>query len=347
MMTRRLRLLLLAVASLGALTAASSALAALTPQLAVSNRPMATSAGGATIIRITIPRTDDALLRAVIYVPSGFEAPLGQNAGATVGTVEAQVEVREPIAGAVLPVNGNIVVENAAAHATTPQNVGCTGGGLHAAVWMLVLQASGQELRVPAYVDRTAGAEANLGAYKITVCLPSPHIPASAGGATFGAKLIRAQLNLNEVFRTPTTSGEYLFRLVATPWAAPATPNIGGTVEARATLGVPASLSISASSRRRTLTVTGRLVEGPAGVSRATVVVRVGRRAYRVRTNATGRYTVRVRFRAPARPSVSATAAVAVRPVTCSGPSAAPAGCVSHTLAFFTATSRMLRPRVR
>jgi hypothetical protein len=197
------------------------------------------------------------------------------------------------------------------------------------------------------YVDRTTGAEANLGAYRLRVCLPSPHIPQSVGGAALGAKLVFARLILNQVFRTPTTPGEYLFRVIATPWAAPATPNAAATVEARATIGLPAALSISASTRRRVLTVTGRLTEGGTGVSRGTVVVRVGRRAHTVRTNATGRYTVRVRFRAPARPTVRATGTAAIRPVTCSGPSAAPAGCVTHTLPNFTVASRTIRPRVR
>jgi hypothetical protein len=347
-MTRRLRLLLLAVASLGALALSSSALAAFVPQLAVSNRPMGANATGTTIFRITIARTDDALLKATIYVPTGYEASLAQSVGATIGTAEAQVEVQRPIAGAVLPVNGNIVTEDPAAHAATVANVRCTGGGAHAAVWMLVLQASGQELRVPAYVDRTAGAEAALGAYKIQVCLPSPHIPETAGGATFGAKLIRAQLNLNEVFRAPATSGEYVWRLVATPWAAPATPNSSATIEARATIGLPASLSVSASSRRRTLTITGRLVEGSAGVSGSNVVLRVGNKAHRVRTNATGRYTLRVRFRRAGTTTVRATAAVGIRSGTCSGPLPnIPAGCGSHTRAFFTATSRTIRPRIR
>ena len=347
-MTTRIRLLLLSCASLGALAIASGALAAFTPQLAVSNRPMTTTttstttARGTTIIRITVPRTDEALFRADIYVPTGYQAPLAQNVGTDIGDVQAQVEVREPIAGAVLPVNGNIVVENPAAHTTSP-----CAPGLHAAVWMLVLQAAGQELRVPVYVDRTTGPETNFGAYRLRVCLPSPHIPATSGGATFGAKLIRAQLNLVDVFRTPATPGEYAFKLIATPWAAPATPNAAGTVEARATIGLPARLTIGTSVRGRVLRVSGQLTEGPGGVSRATVVVRVGRRTYRVRTTAAGRYTLTVRLRRGTRTTVRATANVGVRTTPCASPFVAPAGCVSHTLAFFTASSAARRVRIR
>jgi hypothetical protein len=341
-MTRRLRLLLLAVASLGALTLSSSALAAFVPQLAVSNTPMTTGANGTTTFRLTIPRTDDALFRLDVYVPAGYTAPLGQTVGATIGRVSAQVEVREPIAGAVLPVQGNILVENPANHTTSP----CAPGA-HTAVWMLVLQASGQELRVPSYVDRLEGAAAALGAYRLRFCLPSPHIPTSLGGATFGAKLIQAQLELNQVFTAPTASGEFVWRAIVTPWAAPATPNAAATVEARATIGLPARITVAASSRRRTLTVTGRVVEGSDGVSNARVVVRVGRKAYTVRTNASGRYSVRVRFRRAGSTTVRATAAVPVRTGTCEGPSAAPAGCVTQTMASFTATSRTVRARIR
>jgi hypothetical protein len=342
-MTRRLRLLLLACASVAGLAFAGGAFAAFTPQLAVSNNPMATgNNSGATIVRVTVPNADDALFRADIYVPTGFEAPLAQNAGAQIGTVAARVLVREPVAGAVVPLNGTVTTENPASHTTSP-----CAPGLHAAVWMITLQAPTGPLNVPVYVDRTSGAEANLGAYRLRVCLPSPHIPQSAGGAALGAKLVRAELRLNQVFRTPTAAGEYLFRVIATPWAAPAIPNAAATVEARATIGIPAGVSIAASTRRRVLTVTGRLTEGAAGVSRGTVVVRIGRRAHTVRTNATGRYAVRVRFRSAARPTVRATGTAPVRTETCTGPSPAPAGCVSHTRAFFAVTSRTLRPRVR
>ena len=342
-MTRRLRLLLLAVASLATLALASNALAAFTPRVTVSNRPMATGTNaGTAIIRLEVPTEDDALFRADIYVPTGYEAALAQNVGAQIGTVEARVQVREPVAGAVVPLNGTITVDNPANHTTSP-----CAPGMHQAVWIITLQSPAGPLNVPVYVDRTAGPETNLGAYRLRVCLPSPHIPQTAGGAALGAKLVFARLNLNGVFRTPTTPGEYLFRVIATPWAAPATPNAAGTVEARGTIGLPAAVSISASSRRRVLTVTGRLTEGGTGVSRGTVAVRVGRRTHTARTNATGRYTIRVRFRSAARPTVRATGTAGIRTVQCSGPSAAPGGCVSHTLPNFTVTSRTIRPRVR
>ncbi len=342
-MTARLRTTLFACVAVVGLAAASGAMAAFTPTLAVSNNPPATGASGTTILRVTVPREHDAIFRADFYVPSGYVAPLTNTFGSTIGTVSAQVEVREPVAGAVLPVRGNILVENPANHTTSP-----CAPGLHAAVWMLVLAAAGQELRVLAYVDPTAGAETTLGAYKIRACLPSPHIPTSLGGATFGAKLIRAQLNITGVFTTPPSAGGYPFRLIATPWAPPATPNAAATAESIGRMFLPARFTLRASSRNRVLTVRGTLFEGPDAVGAQRVVVRIGRRNHTVRTTGGGAFTVRVRFRSRGRTTVRASAAVPVRTAPCPvGPSPAPAGCVSSTKPFYSVRSAPIRARIR
>ena len=342
-MTARLRMMLFACAALLGLAAVSSAMAAFVPRLEVSQSPMRTGVQGTTTLRVTIPREHDALFRADFYVPSGYVAPLNNAFGSTIGTVAAQVEVREPVAGAVLPVSGNIVVENPANHTTSP-----CAPGVHAAVWMLVLAAAGQELRVPAYVDPTSGTATALGAYRIRACLPSPHIPASVGGATFGAKLIQAQLTITCVFTSPASSGEYTHRLIATPWAAPATPNAAATTESIARIGLPARFTLRATSRNRVLTVRGTLFEGPNAVGAQRVIVRIGRRNYTARTAAGGAFTVRVRFRSRGTTTVRATAVVPARTTTCpAGPSPAPAGCVTATRAFFTVSSATIRARIR
>ena len=342
-MTARLRITLLACAAGLGLAAASSAMAAFVPQLDVSSNPPRTGAAATTILRLTVPRDHDALFRADFYVPTGYTAPLTNAAGSTVGTVAAQVLVQEPVAGAVLPVTGNIVVENPASFTTSP-----CAPGLHAAVWTLVLQAAGQELRVPVYVDPTTGTATALGAYRIRACLPSPHIPASLGGATFGAKLIQARLNIQGVFTTPTSSGDYPFRVVATPWAPPATPNAAATTESIAHMLLPARFTLRGTSRKRVLTVRGTLFEGPEAVAGQRVVVRVGNRNHTARTNASGVFRVTVRFRRATRTTIRASAAVLVRTEPCpSGPSPAPAGCVANTKAFYSITSATVRVRVR
>lgn len=342
-MTARLRMTLLACAAVLGLAAASSAMAAFTPRLDVSQTPPRTGTASTTILRLIVPRDHDALFRADFYVPNEYTAALTSAVGSTIGTVSAQVLVREPIAGAVLPVSGNIVVENAASFTTSP-----CAPGLHAAVWTLVLSAAGQELRVPVYVDPTTGAEAALGAYRLRACLPSPHIPASLGGATFGAKLIQAQLAITGVFTTPADRGDYAFRVVATPWAAPATPNAAATAEAIAHALLPARFTLRATSRNRRLTIRGTLFNGPEAVGGQRVIVRVGRRNYTTRTRAGGGFTLTIRFRSRGTTTVRASAVVPSRTMDCPpGPSPAPAGCVSNTKMFFTLTSSTIRARIR
>lgn len=345
-MTKRVRMLLLGLAGVASLAFAGSALAAFTPSLAIGTQPPTLGSAGTTSIRLTVPRDDDALFRAQIFAPNGYQATLSQAPGTTLGTVTAQVQVREPIAGAVLPVSGNIIVtDQATVGAAAAQ---CTGTPAHAAYWILVLQASGQELRVPAFVDPAPAALTTSVSYVITVCLPSPHIPVAAGGATFGAKLINAQLNLRGVFTAPSVRSPFRWHVVATPWPnGPGLPNAAGTVTAQGRVDLPARINVSTSSRRRVLTVRGTVVEGEQGVRGQTITVRVANRNYRVRTGTGGAFRVTVRFRRPTRTSVTVTAAIPARGVACTTASPfAPIPCVSETLQFFT-VSRTVRARVR
>lgn len=344
-MTTRVRMLLLACTGAAGLMLASSALAAFTPTIAIRHAPPTLNSNGATSIRVAVPRDDDPLFRAVIYAPTGYTAVLAQPAGTQVGTVEAQVQVREPIAGAVLPLTGTITAASPAAHTTNQ-----CAPGTHAAVWLLSLQAAGQTLTVPVYVDQTVGTETAIGAYKLTVCLPSPNIPASAGGATFGAKLILAQLNFTQgVFTTPNNSGTFRWQMLATPWPTTAAgpPNAAGTVSAQGRVGLPARVTLRATSRAGRVTITGSVLEATTGVSRQPVRVRVANRNYTVRTNAGGAYRLVVRRPVRSRTTITATANIPARTISCSTPSPFPGvSCVTETLQFFLAT-RSIRVRVR
>lgn len=348
-MTARLRLTLLACAALVGLAAASSAMAAFTPKLSVSNRPATAGAEGTSALRVTVPRDDDALFKASFYVPLGYAATLSQAPGTQIGTVTAQVQVKEPVAGAVLPLTGTILVTDQASVAT--QSAQCRQTvAPNTANWVLVLAAAGQELRVPVFVNPTSGALAAVAAYVLEVCLPSPHIPASAGGATFGAKLLQAQLNVNGVFRTPSAAGTALWRVIATPWPnGPGLPNAAGTREARGQLPLPARVTLTASSKQKVLTIRGAVREGSSGVAGQRVNIRVGGKAYRATTAQNGSFRLTVRFKKAGRTTVSATASVPERdaPNPCSAPSPfAPVPCATETRPFFT-VSRTLRARIR
>jgi hypothetical protein len=344
-MKNALRLVLLACAGVASLAFASSALAAFTPRLEVSHTPPRVGAGGVSTVRFTVPRDDEALFRVAIYAPQGYTASLGAAPGTQIGTVSAQALVQEPIAGAVLPLQGRIVTDNPANHTTSP-----CAPGLHAAVWILVLQAAGQELRIPLYVDPTSGAEATFSSLRMTACLSSPHIPFSAGGAVFGAKLLQAVLRLQGVVSTPAQSGTFVWRAVATPWAPPATPNIPATVQALGRIALPANLTVSASvislaSRR--VRISGRLTEAGSGVRGQRVRVLVNSRARaNVAVRGAGRWSVTLRL-PRGRHTIRAVATVAARTSSCSSGAPLPAPCVSQTSSFFTVTSPGIRVRVR
>jgi hypothetical protein len=347
-MTKRVRLLLLACASVASLALAGSALAAFTPALAIGTQPPTLNSLGTTSIRLTVPRDDDALFRAQIYAPTGYQAVLGQAPGTNLGTVTAQVQVREPIAGAVLPVSGNIIVtDQATVGAAAAQ---CTGTASHAAYWVLVLQASGQELRVPVFVDPAPAQLQTSVAWVLTVCLPSPHIPVALGGATFGAKLINAQMNVRGVFRTPAVRGPWRWHVVATPWPnGPGLPNAAGTVTAQGRVALPVRFIIRYTARRGVLTVFGSVVEGDQGLQRRPVTIRIGNRNYRVTTTTGGAFRKVVRRKPGTRVAVRVTAAVPARPVACTTPSPfAPVPCVGETLQFWpTARSASIVARIR
>ncbi len=344
-MTRKFRMLLLGVASLVTLAFAGAAFAAFNPTLAIGHTPP-TAGSTATSFRLTVPRDDDALFKASFYVPAGYTATLGQAPGTQLGTVAAQVQVREPIAGAVLPLTGTVVVTN---QATVGASVAqCTGTATHAGYWVLVLQAAGQELRVPMVIDPASGPLAAAASYVLQVCLPSPHIPVAAGGATFGAKLIQAQVTLSNVLRAPSSGGTYRWHVVTTPWPnGPGLPNAAGTVTAQGTAGLPGAISLSAKSKKRVVTITGRLTEAGQGIGARTVTVRVGTRNYSVRTNAAGTFRKVIRIAKGSRVTIRATAAVPARTGACTAASPfAPIPCVSDTSQFFTAM-RSIVARVR
>ena len=225
-MTTRVRFVLLACTALLGLAFAGSALAAFTPTLAIGHQPPTLGSTGTTSIRMTVPRDDDALARAAIYVAPGYSITTGQAAGTSLGTATAQILVREPIAGAVLPLTGTLAVADPAAlvRPTNTTSIGttvarCTGTATHNAIWLATLQASGQNLDVPIAVDAAPAPLASVASYVLTFCLPNPNIPLEQGGAPFGAKLVLAQLNFRGNFTAPSSRGTYRWHVVATPWS--------------------------------------------------------------------------------------------------------------------------------
>src|SRR5207248_2549160 len=89
--------------------------------------------------------------------------------------------------------------------------------------------------------DGTAAPLA-FGAGKLQVCLPSPDVPQSAGGAAFGAKLLDVNFTVDGIFAA-STSPLAIWPSVFTPYVpGTATPNPAGTVLA---LGIEAQPTLT------------------------------------------------------------------------------------------------------
>jgi hypothetical protein len=345
-MTTRVRLLLLACLTGAALALAGGALAAFTPTMSVSAKPAGTGSSGISSIRVTVPRDDEALAAIAIFAPLGYTATLGQSAGTVIGSVTAQVLVREPIAGAVLPITGTIEVADPASVAAAVTQ--CTGTPTHAALWVLVLQAAGQTLRVPVAVDPAPAPLSAFASYWLRICLPNPNIPVASGGAAFGAKLINAQLNIRNVFTTPNVAGDHVWRAVAVPWPAGAgAPVVANTREARAHIGLAANATVTVAAgrkvgRNRTMTMSGAVREQGRGIAGASVRIAVGSVARTVRTGANGTYRATFRLRRGRRYAASVRVTVAERafPSACATPGpfqagATPIPCATETQAYY------------
>ena len=164
---------------------AGSALAAFTPALAIGHQPPTLGIVGTTVVPPDRPAgRRRALQRAAIYVPAGYTATLGQAPGTSIGTATAQILVREPIAGAVLPLTGTrrrdrpgepSARRSRSARGTAPSR----------------RDTGSRRCRPPARtstcrcaIDPAPAALSIVASYVMTFCLPNPNIPLEQGGAT-------------------------------------------------------------------------------------------------------------------------------------------------------------------
>jgi len=154
----------------------------------------------------------------------------------------------------------------------------CTGTPTHTAYWVLILQAAGQTLELPVYVDAPAappapGASASaFASASIQACLPPPDLPTGTPGrASFGFKLTQVDFKVNGVFTSGGT-GQPRWRTLATPYT-PNTgrPNAAGSVEVQSVVAFPRTLRLNRPTLRSangftTLTLRGAQ-QLPAGAA--------------------------------------------------------------------------------
>jgi hypothetical protein len=342
-MKRRIWTVAAALASLAALIAVPSALAAYTtPKLEVRQ------VGAVTTFKTTQTSSEDATASVRIFVPTGTALTTTQAPGTALGTVEALLKLHA-LAGAEVPVTGQVVV---AAPGQVPAAIvaACTGGATPTATWVLALSIAGNAVNVPLFLVPTSGALAGLGPAYIQACLASPYIPTDQGGATGGAQLVNAEFGLQGVFGRVTAGA---FVAIWTPWTpGTGTVNAAGTVASPAAIA-PGAVTARAKTAAKGAVVSGSVTQGGQGRGGVKVTIRGGatrtalKRLATVNSRANGSYSYRAKkgtfFRA------TAVAAGAAAPPLCTvlGAALTPLGipCVNPTVNGFTVSSAIVRKR--
>jgi len=338
-MKRSIRLAIAASAALATLAFAGSAWAAYAPNLIVTSLNNAPGQPTTLLLGHFQGADEDPTAKDTIYAPLGYGVTLGQPVGTRIGEVDATLILRGG-GGAEVDVVGDVTVDNPAAHPNDP-----CAPGLHQAVWKLNITINQIPVTVFVYVDAiTAGPEATFASAKIQLCLAGPI------GTPAGAQLLSAIFDVNGVFRNPSNTTDRLWRATFTPYT-PGTPNPnpGGTVEGQALVPGRVSLKLTAKSLKRgRIIISGRLLISGSPFRGATVELYVGnRKVATVKTNASGRFTVKKRIRKKTR--YRGLVVYVGNLAACPAPAlpGVPQGCKSATLSFGTTSNTVTARRRR
>ncbi len=349
-MKKSIRLAVLTATSALALAAAGSAFAVYTPTLAISPGNLTAGGAGANTIKFTSSATDDATAKLTIYAPLGYTVNLSQAVGAKIGTVNAQI-IAVALGGALLPLTGDIVVDDPAKYTAAPASVGCAGAAAHNAVWLLNLSVAGQTLAVPVYVDKTTGAEATFASMKLQTCLSSPNATVAQGGNSVGAKAVSVDFTFNGVLTNPSAAGDNTWRSLFTPYVTGGIAvNAAGTIESRSIVRLPAALTFAASAASAGK-VGGKATEGGKGLAGLRVQIWSGPSAKKLARGATVRAKSDGSFSAKAKKGVVYQARVTLgtrgnTTAGCAGgsfPAFAPVPCTTATIGGWSAASKVVK----
>ena len=341
-MKRRFWTTLVGIVAVAAVVAVPSALAAYQ-----SAKLQVTSAATATVVKASLDPNDDPTASVRIYAPAGTQLTTSQAPGTVLGPVKAIVKALD-LGGADLPLEGQLLVAppGQVPAATT---LACTGTATPLATWIMMLQAAGQTLPVPAFLVATSGAQAALGPAYIQICLPPPDLPAGTPGrATFGAKVYSAELTINGVFSAVPLGAWIAFWTPYKPGVGQV--NVAGTVASPAAIA-PGAVSIRAKKAGAGALVTGQVTQAgqPRGGAAVTIWGAKGKAALKrigkAKVAANGAFAFRARI--GDRFQARAVAAPGSAGPLCTQLSAAlaPIPCVNPTVNGFTATSKTVRKR--
>jgi len=306
-MRKSIRFALVPTLLLGLLGTAGAAPNVYAPKITVK-----AATGGGTEVSVNSSVTDDPTAKFVLYAPIGASATFTAAPGTSLGKVTAHAQAAD-LGGAVLPLTGDVIVANPTDQAIILASSQCDPVP-HATVLALTLQAAGQVLTVPIFVEAAAATEAAFASYRLVICLPPPDVPAGTPGrATFGAKLLDADFTVSAL---SGTSGEQRWRALWTPYVPQqGKVNAAGTVETQSIVQTPslkASAKTTAKSKKvkgkkvvtTTVTISGSVTAGGQGVAGQTVAILAGpsaaklKQVARVTTRANGSFSYATKLKA-------------------------------------------------
>lgn len=350
-MTKRIRLLVLASASLAALAVAAPSFAAYTPRLIVSPDRQLSGGSDRVLLAIEQNRTDNATAKISITVPAAFGLTLGQAPNTKIGTIDARILPQAQggaNATAVTVANVDVFVGNLADYAAAAAACGATPN----AVWVATLRFLGTQLVVPMFVTKPAGLDG-----RIDICFRSPEVPEASGGAPLGARVLLADIFVNRgVFTNPAQSAVYMWRGVFTPYQPGTTTSLAtSAVESQAFVPLPRGFVVKTklAKNRRSVSFTGTLVwdgSRPTGARIALFAVQFRRGRFSglkpagsTRTKAGGKFT----FRRPITKTTTFLLFALPAPVQCQTQTVAPGGCVNATVSDTLGVVTVKVPRKR
>jgi hypothetical protein len=231
--------------------------------------------------------------------------------------------------GSVAFVNGGLTADDPARYASDPAAQACAAGP-YTAVWRLTASLFGLSYVLPVFVEHPAGDTQRV---ELRFCPPPL---TGSDGRPVTAKpvpLFAAGFQLSTI-TAPSGRGTYTSSALVTPQDSSGAPDPPSTVEARFVAPVPHTLTVKGryDSRTRSAVLTGRVAEVGRPQGGATVeYVRTSQVTppKEVRTSRKGTFTIRARITA------TSTFLLLVPDSTgsCPGPSTAPRGCASLTVA--------------
>jgi hypothetical protein len=339
-MKKLIRLAIAAGAVMATLAFTGSAMAAYAPRLIVTSLTNGPNKPTTMLLEHLQTANDDATAKDTIYAPLGYQANLTQTPGTKIGDVDATLILRQG-GNATADASGPVVVDSVANWG--PQSMACTGTTTHESVWRLDITVAGSPLKVPIFVDHSAGADATFSSVKIQFCLQGPI------GTPAGAQLLDAFFDVQDIFTSPANTQDRVWRAVMTPYVAGSpNPNPGGTVESQAV--VPGKVAFTAkakSLKRKVVLISGKVLVDGAGAPAEVQFYGFtsGKLLKKVRTSRSGAWSWKKKFKKKTRLLVVAVGVTDLGACPATPLPGIPGGCVSATRSFGAAAIVTAKPR--